>query len=68
MTDEPNLLDETKRLLQLRYSNIKLRSIADECAVSVPWLSKLQTGKLTDAPFTKLQRVNKWLKAKAVNV
>jgi hypothetical protein len=59
----PTWLEETSRLLQLRASNIKLRTIAADCGVSVPWLSKLQTLKLKDAPISKLQRVNDWLKA-----
>ena len=59
-------LEETRTLLANRPSRIRLRVIAEACGVSIAWLSLLQTGKLHDAPITRVQCVNKWLKENAV--
>lgn len=55
-------LEETRELLANRPSRIKLKEIAADCGISIAWLSQLQTGKLLDAPISKVQSVNKWLK------
>jgi len=60
---ESKWLEETSRLLRKRTSDIRLKTISEDCKVSVAWLSKLQTGKLLTAPVEKVERVNVWLKA-----
>lgn len=64
-TESPTWLEETAALMNARQG-IRLREIAEECNVSIAWLSKLQTGRLTDASVKKLQTVNAWLKIKAL--
>ncbi|MCW2764034.1 MAG: hypothetical protein JWR85_4235 [Marmoricola sp.] len=63
---ESDWLGETRTLLQNRPSRIRLREIAQACGVSIGWLSTLQTGRMEDAPISKVQCVNKWLKENAV--
>lgn len=66
MTDNvPDLVTSTAELMRSRRNSIKLRQIAEECHVSITWLSKLQTDKLEDAPAGKVERVRNWLLAKA---
>lgn len=61
-------LAETRTLMENRPSKIRLQVIAEACGVSVAWLSKLQTGKLTDAPISKVESLNRWLKENSLNV
>lgn len=64
---QPSWVQETAQLLRLRANIITLREIANECEVSVAWLSKLQNNKLDDPKIAMVQRVNFWLKAQKAN-
>lgn len=59
-------LEETRQLMLNRPMRIKLKDIADGCNCSISWLSRLQTGTVTDAPISMVHRLNLWLRENAV--